>query len=190
MTLPAWTEDAAHFPDPLHRVWLRRRLSMFGVPLAFVLYNPSRAGHERNDATARRGIGFANAVGASDLIFVNAFTGIATDPDDLATMDDPVGHLADVALEAAAEFCLSRGGVMVAAWGAPKGRAPTRRLALDRFDHILSLGLPLHVLRMTASGFPEHPLRLPGDLRPVPWRSGSAAPSSRPGGATNAPSPR
>ncbi len=190
MALPAWTEDAAHFPDPEHRVWLRRRLSMFGKPLAFILYNPSKAGHERNDATARRGIGYGNAVGASDLVFVNAFTGIATDADDLAGMADPVGAMADVALEAAAEFCLSRGGTLVAAWGAPKGRAPTRRLAVERFEHILSLGLPLHVLRMTASGFPEHPLRLPADLRPVPWRAPrSSVPPLRPV-ATSAPSPR
>lgn len=189
MALPAWTEDAAHFPDPEHRIWLRRRLSMFGRPLAFILYNPSKAGHERNDATARRGIGFANAVGASDLIFVNAFTGIATDADDLAGMADPVGAMADAALEAAAEFCLSRGGTMVAAWGAPKGRAPTRRLAEERFAHILSLGLPLHVLRMTASGYPEHPLRLPGNLRPVPWPGPGADARSAPPAATSAPSP-
>jgi hypothetical protein len=190
MVLPAWTEDSAYFPDPQHRVWLRRRLSMFGVPLVFVLYNPSKAGHERDDATARRGIGFANAVGASDLVFVNAFTGIATDADDLAAMDDPVGRLADHALEAAAEFARRRGGLMVAAWGAPKGRASTRRLALDRFGHILSLGLPLHVLRMTASGFPEHPLRLPADLRPVPWRGCAEAPSAGPDATATAPSPR
>ena len=189
MALPAWTEDTAHFPDPQHRVWLRRRLSMFGSPLAFILYNPSQAGHERNDATERRGIGFGQAVGASDLIFVNAFTGIATDADDLAAMDDPVGAMADVALEIAAEFCLSRGGTLVAAWGAPKGRAPTRRLAVERFDHILSLGLPLHVLRMTASGFPEHPLRLPADLRPVPWQAPVASPRLGPVSATTAPSP-
>ncbi|MBY0396926.1 MAG: DUF1643 domain-containing protein [Thermoleophilia bacterium] len=188
MALPAWTEDAAHFPDPEHRIWLRRRLSMFGKPLAFILYNPSKAGHERDDATARRGIGFANAVGASDLIFVNAFTGIATDADDLAGMADPVGAMADSALEAAAEFCLGRGGTMVAAWGAPKGRATTRRLAEERFGHILSLGLPLHVLRMTASGYPEHPLRLPGDLRPVPWPGPRMAPP-RPSAATSLPTP-
>ena len=175
MQLPAWTEDGAYFPDPQHRVWLRRRLGMFGAPLVFVLYNPSKAGVENNDATARRGIGFGNAVGASDVVFVNAFTGIATDPDDLAAMDDPVGAYADHALLVAAEFCLRRGGTLVAAWGTHKGKAATRILAERRFAHSLSLGLPLHVLRLTASGYPEHPLRLPADLRPVPWASAPAA---------------
>ncbi|MFC6047601.1 DUF1643 domain-containing protein, partial [Methylobacterium hispanicum] len=117
MQLPSWTEDGAYFPDARHRVWLRRRLGISGAPLVFVLYNPSRAGAESDDATARRGIGFGRAVGASDVVFANAFTGIATDPDDLAGMDDPVGPEADHALLVAAEFCLRRGGTLVAAWG-------------------------------------------------------------------------
>lgn len=167
--LPAWTEEGAHFSGPSHRVWLRRRLSMFGSPVAFILHNPSKAGHVENDPTASRGIGFANAMGASDLVFVNAATGIATDADDLAAMDDPVGPMADEALRVAAEFCLSRGGILVAAWGAPKGKAATRRLMARRFAEILALGLPLHALRITASGHPEHPLYLPGSLRPVRW---------------------
>lgn len=186
MRLPAWIEDGAYFPDARHRIWLRRRLATSGAPLVFVLYNPSRAGAENDDATARRGIGFGRAVGASDVVFANAFTGIATDPDDLAAMDDPVGRDADHALQVAAEFCLGRGGTLVAAWGAPKGRAATRRLAEARFAHILSLGLPFHVLRMTASGHPEHPLRLPGHLRPVPWNEAPRAGLSASGG----PSPR
>jgi hypothetical protein len=69
----------------------------------------------------------------------------------------------------AAEYCLPRGGMLVAAWGIPKGKAATRRLIAGRFEEIRRLGLPLHILRMTASGYPEHPLMLPAILRPVPW---------------------
>ncbi|AOG02874.1 DUF1643 domain-containing protein [Bosea sp. RAC05] len=167
--LPAWVEDDAHFSSPRHRVWLRRRLSMFGCPVVFVLHNPSTAGLGVEDPTSRRGIAFANMLGASDLIFVNAVTGIATNADDLAAMDDPVGPLADEALLAAARFCETRQGIMIASWGCPKGRAKTRSLMTDRFRHILGLGLPLHALRITASGHPEHLLYLPSSLRPVPW---------------------
>lgn len=167
--IPEWVEENAHFSDALHRVWLRRRLAMFGVPVGFILHNPSRAGLVENDATVRRGISFAACIGASDLIFVNAATGVATNADDLAAMDDPIGPMADEALQVAAEFCLSRGGKLIAAWGTPKGKAKTRRLMDARFGDILRLGLPLHVLRITDSGYPEHPLRLPGDLRPQPW---------------------
>lgn len=167
--IPDWVEENAHFSDPQHRVWLRRRLAMFGVPVGFILHNPRRAGFVANDPTVRRGISFAACVGASDLIFVNAATGIATDADNLAAMDDPIGPMADEALRVAAEFCLSHGGMLIAAWGTPKGKAKTRRLMDARFRDILRLGLPLHLLRLTESGYPEHPLRLPGDLRPQPW---------------------
>ena len=170
-SIPAWTEQNAYFSGERHRVWLRRQLSMFGVPVAFILHNPSTADAIDNDPTARRGVGFANALGASDLVIVNAATGVATDANELAQMEDPIGPMADEALQVAAEFCLSRGGVLIAAWGAPKGKASTRRLMDARFNHILRLNLPLHALRITSSGYPEHPLYLPADLRPVPWRS-------------------
>lgn len=169
--LPAWVEENAHFSDDAHRIWLRRRLGMFGVPVAFILHNPSVATALEDDPTVRRGLGFARSLGASDLIFVNAATGIATDADDLVLMDDPIGPMADEALRVAAEFCLSRGGILIAAWGAPKGRAATKRIMQSRFDAILQLNLPLHVLRLTPNGHPEHPLYLPGDLIPAPWRS-------------------
>jgi hypothetical protein len=167
--MAGYVEEDAYFSSASHRVWLRRRLSMFGVPVGFILHNPSKAGHVSNDPTATRGIGFANALGASDLVFVNAATGIATDADDLAAMEDPIGPMADDALRTAADFCLSRGGLLIAAWGAPKGKAATKRLMEARFRHILGLGLPLHVLRLTPGGWPEHPLYLPGSLRPVRW---------------------
>ena len=175
MAIPAWTEDGAHFSGPEHRVWLRRRLSMIGVPVGFILHNPSLADRERNDPTASRGIGFANAIGASDLIFVNAATGVATDADDLAAMDDPIGPMADEALRVAAEFCLSRGGMLIAAWGAPKGKARTKRLMAERFEAIKRLGFPLHALRVLASGHPGHPLYLPAALRPFVWNYQEAA---------------
>lgn len=167
--LPDWIEENAVFPDPQHRIWLRRRLGMFGTPVVFILHNPSTANAEVNDKTVNRALGFAKALDASDLVFVNAATGIATDANDLVEMDDPIGTRADEALEVAAEFCLQRNGVMIAAWGAPKGIAPIQRLMVERFKHIRGMGLPLHYLRLTSTGYPEHPLYLPSALRPVPW---------------------
>ncbi len=171
--LPPWVEEDAHFADARHRVWLRRRLAMFGTPAVFILHNPSIADRDKNDPTLNRGVGFANAWGCSEVVFVNAATGVATDAGDLADMDDPIGTRcspsADEALQVAAEFCRRRGGIMVAAWGAPKGNNATRRLMAARFQAILALGLDLHVLRLTPSGHPEHPLYLPASLTPVPW---------------------
>lgn len=167
--LPTWTEDDAYFSGPQHRVWLRRRLAMFGRPVIFILHNPSVAGASVDDPTSRRCVSFANSLGGSDLIIVNAATGIATDADDLAAMEDPIGPMADEALLVAAEICRRQAGILIAGWGRAKGKASTQRLLAKRFDHILGLGLPLHTLQLTPSGFPSHPLYLPGTLHPRRW---------------------
>jgi hypothetical protein len=77
---------------PLYRLRLDRQLSMFGGPvIASLLHNPSIAGHENDDPTSKRTIGFANAAGASRLVMINMWAGIATWPPDLWKMDDPFG---------------------------------------------------------------------------------------------------
>lgn len=169
--LPAWTEHDVHFSDPQHRVWLRRRLG--GTergPAVFILHNPSTAaGTGFEDPTSRRGIGYANRWGCSDLIFVNLATGIATNADDLVSMDDPIGPEADIALDAAAQIAEEQDGRLIAAWGTPKGKAATKRLIQKRIDHVLTFELPLWAIRVTSSGYPEHPLYLPADLVPHPY---------------------
>lgn len=170
MTLPDWTEKDVHFSDPQHRVWLRRRLSGTNGPAVFILHNPSIAGATgAEDPTSRRGISFATSWNCSDLVFVNTATGIATDADALIDMEDPIGPLADEAIAAAAAFCRDRNGVLIAAWGLPKGKASTQKTMKTRFFNIMDMGFPLHVLRVTKQGFPEHPLYLPGSLKPRIW---------------------
>lgn len=166
--LPAWAHKTAHFSDAQHRVWLRRRLEGKNGPAVFILHNPSTAGETLDDPTSRRGIQFANAWGCSDLVFVNAATGIATDAAGLADMEDPIGP-ADEVLDVAAKFCVRSGGVLVAAWGAPKGNHFTKGIMRRRFVDIAARGLPLHYLRLTKNGDPEHLLYLPSDLKPKPW---------------------
>lgn len=82
--------------------------------------------------------------------------------------DDPVGP-ADEALDVAAKFCAQRNGVLVAAWGSPKGNVFTRGMMIRRFATIAERGLPLHYLRLTPKGYPEHLLYLPPGLTPKPW---------------------
>jgi hypothetical protein len=50
-----------------------------------------------------------------------------------------------------------------------RGGQGTQRLALQRFAAVRAMGLPLHYLRLTAGGHPEHPLYLPAGLTPHPW---------------------
>lgn len=157
-----------------HRVWLRRNLRGGEFkPLVMLLHNPSTADHMKNDPTASRGIGFGHALGCSDLIFANAATACATDARDL----DP-NHLncedSEFALRSAARLALEGNGYLVAAWGAPKGKAATKRAMAARFEEIMGMGLPLSALRVTPTGWPEHPLYLPGTLRPVRLRRRAA----------------
>lgn len=141
---------------------------MFGVPIVFILHNPSLAGRDMEDPTSRRCIDFSKRLGGSDTVMVNAATGVATDAKDLARLADPIGRMADEAIAAGAEFARRGGGIIIAAWGCPKGTAPVRRLLAERFRQIRSMGLPLLALSVTAEGHPEHPLYLRKDLVPRP----------------------
>jgi hypothetical protein len=171
VTLPAWTSKPAHFSDPQHRVWLKRTIDMFpSFPVGFILHNPSIASHDLEDPTSRKTNEFARRWGASEKVMVNAVTGIATDARDLASMADPIGPLADEAIVAAAEYCLDKGGFLIACWGRPKGNSWTMLIMEQRFKRILSLGLPLRYLRLTDSRYPEHPLYVPYSTPATPWQ--------------------
>jgi hypothetical protein len=151
-----------------YRYLLRRDIDMLaGRIVVSVGYNPSIADAAINDPTIRREIDFCKRWGASILLKVNAFAAVATDPDDLAAMEDPVGPLNDEAIRAAAVYCADHNGILLAAWGTPKGKAVTKRLAVERFRQLRSLGLPFQALRLTDGGYPEHPLYLPKTLTPT-----------------------
>ena len=138
--LPVWTEENAHFSSRQERVWLSRRLSSVGAP-----HNASTATQQ---STAYRGSAFAHALGGSDLIIVSVATGMATDADALADLDDSIRPHA--VLRAAAELC--RGLVLIAAWR--KGNEGIRRLMHCRLQKIPLVGLPLQTLRLTGHHYP------------------------------------
>jgi len=165
LTAPAVFSECRRF-----RYLLRRDIDMLGGKVVVsVGYNPSIAGAVDDDPTIRREIDYCKRWGASTLLNVNAFAAVATDPDDLAAMEDPVGPLNDEAIRVAAAYCAQRGGILLASWGVPKGKAVTKRLAAARFEQLRSIGLPFHALRVTSGGHPEHPLYLPAVLMPHAW---------------------
>lgn len=166
MTLPAWTDLPAYFPDPHHRVWLRRRLSGKGPPVAFILHNPTSL---MDESTMRRLSACANAWGCSDAIVVGLATQVAEDARNL--VDANLFTLALDAIEVASQFIGNAGGKFVAAWGAPRGNATVRDAIAAQacFVRYLYGPLGLYVLRLTPSGYPEHPLYLPRHLVPIPW---------------------
>lgn len=154
-----------------HRWSLARHVSILGErPLVICGYNPSIAAETANDPTISREIALANRLGAGWLVKVNLFAAVATNANELIGYDDPVGGENDATIRAAIDLAADRDGWLIAAWGIPKGRAATQRLARMRMPAVAAMSDRWHALRITASGHPEHPLYLPGNLLPAPWK--------------------
>jgi hypothetical protein len=127
----------------------------------FIWLNPSTADETTDDRTVGRRIGFAKYWGYSGMFMTNLFAYSATKPADMKRTAEPIGPDNE-------EFLIrlaGDAGVVVAAWGtdgAYRGRDKEVRALLPL----------LHYLRLTAAGFPAHPLYRPKNLRPILWIQG------------------
>lgn len=97
------------------------------------------------------------------------FSGVGSKPEMLDDLDDPVGPENDRYIKMAIEFAVANDGILIAAWGVPKGGARIRRMAIER-EALLSKMGNWKALRITKAGHPQHPLYLPYGLEPVPWQ--------------------
>ena len=150
--------------DRRHRYSLCRQVPL-GLPfdhqavsrriILFCGYNPSTADERENDQTIRTELVFAAAAKASVLLKVNLFGGVSTDPDELATFEDPIGPDNDSTVRAA----IAMASLCVAAWGAPKGRQATRRQFTER-ELLVRSQATWWCLGTTKDGHPRHPLYL------------------------------
>ena len=150
----------------LWRLWdAAKRLAVF------VMLNPSTASHETSDPTMRRCEGFARAPGFGGFVIVNLWAERSTDPDRLLEIgEDHVGPANDLAIESTVRR--ADVGIVIAAWG----RHQVTRIDAHRVARVLEIvraHRDMHVLRLCGpmKDTPEHPLYLPGDLRPVLWKS-------------------
>lgn len=155
--------------DPAHWKWLGVNDGA-GQPLGeprpvlFVMLNPSTADSTQDDPTIRRCVSFARRWRYERLEVVNLFAHRATDPEALLALgdiDDPAGpdNLAQV--QAAA----SRAGLIVCAWGCHGAHLGQAETVLGW----LGEGTPLHVLGLTMSRMPRHPLFVRGDAPLRRW---------------------
>lgn len=134
----------------------------YGSPLLFVMLNPSTADAEVDDPTIRRCLRFAQAHGFGELEVVNLFALRATDPAALRRHVDPVGpendaHILEAAKRSAAVCC---------AWGAH----PFAESRVQKVMPILcGIGVEPQCLRITRSGYPQHPLYLHSSCRLQPF---------------------
>ena len=135
----------------LWRMWDKEKpyLNVIGL-------NPSTADESKNDPTIRRCIGFAKSWGYGGLYVTNLFAYRATKPKDMKRANNPVGTENDRWIQETAE----NAGLVIAAWG-ENGSYLGRSLEVE------AMVSNLHVFRLTPkSCVPEHPLYLPGDLKP------------------------
>lgn len=129
--------------------------------VAFVMLNPSTADEQKLDPTLRRCRGFAQSWGFAAFEVVNVFALRSTNPLALYEHSDPVGPENDEHIVRVAKAS----ELVVCAWG-------VHGVLNGRGGFVLRMlrdaGVVPHALRMTADGFPSHPLYLPRELRPVP----------------------
>lgn len=134
-----------------YRYLLRRTWDHTKPRSLIVMLNPSTADAEINDATIRSCIRLSKGLSFGSFEVVNLFAFRATDPDDLARADDPVGPRNDDSIEGAILRC----DIAVCAWGAhplAHSRAGTvRSLLRSRRPAVFCLGT-------TKAGSPKHPL--------------------------------
>jgi hypothetical protein len=148
------TDDC--YRDELSEIWNP------DLPLVmFLMMNPSVAGVAHSDPTLIRTGTFARSWGYGGQLIGNMHAYRATDCRRLMDVSDPVGPNNDAAILAMA----ARSDLVVLAYGQPP--KPLRPRA-DRVIRMLADGgVRLTYLRLSQDGTPQHPLYLPGSLRPV-----------------------
>ena len=112
--------------DRVYRYVLRRRIPIpvrvtgARKPLAICGLNPSVANEEKNDPTITREIDFAQRWGCTDLIKVNAYGYVSTDPKAMFRRKkkdhfDIVGPENDIYIVEAVQECIAHGGIFLVA---------------------------------------------------------------------------
>lgn len=142
------------FRYALWRIWSPSEKLLMAIGL-----NPSKADAVINDATIRRLIDYAVRWGFGGLLMGNIFAWRGTYPHSLTTVPDRIGPDNDLWLGKMRD----RSSLHLACWGNNAEIDP------DRIVAVRSLFPALHYLRLTQTGNPHHPLRLPKTLEPIKW---------------------
>jgi hypothetical protein len=137
----------------------------------FVMLNPSTANAVKDDPTIRKCMGITKRLGYGALLVVNLFDYITPDPkalrrwviaEGLGDRVDPCGPPpADLAIMTMLSVKAAR---TICGWGTWGGWFP------ERVKDVLECLTEPHALHVTKGGHPGHPLYLPSDAKPIPYR--------------------
>lgn len=151
-----------------YRYWLHRQWLTGEGCLVWIMLNPSTADALRDDATIRRCINFAKAMGYRGIIVVNLCAYRATVPIALLGKKDPEGPHNRQWIMRALEC--AEGGRIVAGWG---GHAiAIGPVTLEVREWLRDLVPAIYCLGTTQDGHPRHPLYVPNgtELARYNWR--------------------
>lgn len=147
-------------PDPLIELDLDKRAAAL-----FIMLNPSIADDEDDDPTVSACKDFVRLWGLEDLVIVNLFARVGTDPRSLIGRPDIVGPKNDAYLEKE----IRRANMVVCAWGQNASKIdPTRAPKVKAMVRALAPGKSF-ALHVNQDGSPKHPLYIKRTTKVVPF---------------------
>jgi hypothetical protein len=140
--------------DRMYRYVLGRIWDPEGLPLVWIMLNPSIASASKNDQTIHQCIHFSRELGYGGLWVVNLFALRSSSPDMLHIMKDPVGPDNDKWIN----WAVSQSTQPVVAWGRNARHWPERTNYV--LEYLRRIRMPLRCLGLTKDGYPKHPCRI------------------------------
>lgn len=149
--------------DRVHRFVLWRTWDEDKPQRLWIMLNPSTADETENDPTVERCFRRSVDDGFGAITVCNLFALRSTDPKLLYKHADPVGDINDEVILRTAMLTHDGGGQVVCGWG-QHGKIKQRGKIV--MTNLLGASLPLHVLGMTKTDQPIHPLYVKYELKP------------------------
>ncbi|WP_444897373.1 DUF1643 domain-containing protein [Microbulbifer sp. SSSA005] len=149
-----------------YRYILSRKVDDFGGKVfAYFGVNPSTADETIDDQTVKKWISFTAKNSGSRFVVGNVFAYRATEVNELASAEDPVGPDNDEYISK----IINQADVLVPCWGSRDKLPKHLREHLDRvMSLLLASGKPVLCFGFTASGDPKHPMMLSYETKLVP----------------------
>lgn len=144
-----------------YRYTLDRTLPEGNGQVNWIMLNPSTADADNDDRTISKITRFTRDWGYRSLVVTNLFALRSTSRARVRKARDPIGPENDGFIVS----CAFEADLVVCAWGNDGGYLARNR---DVLELLRKLGVVPHALRLTKTGHPEHPLYLPGHLKPFP----------------------
>ncbi len=148
-----------------------------GLPIMWVMLNPSTADALEDDATIKTICIFSDLWGFGRIMVGNLYAYRTKHPKILVNAwrngEHVVGPENDAVLARMATEVRDAGGKIMAAWGAgPKTPQAFRvQHGLRARDVRNLVGRPMYCLKTNGDGSPVHPLYQPHNLTPQPWET-------------------